>query len=420
MKAWFTFFLLTICSLVIHAQNITGIWRGYFSSGMSFYRQEYKYEVQINELTNKALEGVTYSYRTTVFYGKANLHGIFMDKNNNVIIKEDSLVEVKMMEKTDPCLMTCYLEYYKNGSTEVLEGTFTSINLTDKTDCGAGNVYLERVAESDFKKEDFLVKKKPPVINHSVTPAPLSKNSQTSVNPKDNAAIKRLQTALGLTPDGVAGPKTLVALKAKVPAFTGSKITNDNADNLISQIKKTGLQNNKIIASKPVAIKPTTKPNNTVTGKNDTISKQPNTATINPSITAPNVKPQILPPPPAVLKERENNLVRTITTTSADIKIDLYDNGEIDGDTISVYHNNELIVNKKGLTADPITIHITADVNNSHHEFVMVANNLGKIPPNTALMVLTTGGKRYEVDIVSTKQKNAKIIIDYKAGTSMK
>ncbi len=83
-------------------------------------------------------------------------------------------------------------------------------------------------------------------------------------------------------------------------------------------------------------------------------------------------------------------------------------------DTITVYHNNEVVAFKRGLSNKPITINIKASVDDPHHEFVMVADNLGSIPPNTALMVVTTGGKRYEVFISSDEQKNAKVIIDYK------
>jgi hypothetical protein len=50
----------------------------------------------------------------------------------------------------------------------------------------------------------------------------------------------------------------------------------------------------------------------------------------------------------------------------------------------------------------------------SHHELIMIANNLGSIPPNTSLMVTTTKSKRYEVFISSSEQKNAKVIIDLK------
>jgi hypothetical protein len=118
-------------------------------------------------------------------------------------------------------------------------------------------------------------------------------------------------------------------------------------------------------------------------------------------------------PVPEVIKTRTNNLVRTITTNFPDIKIELYDNGEIDGDTITVYHNNEVIAWKKGLTDKPVQLSLKADANNTTHEFVMVADNLGSIPPNTALMIITTGGKRYQLFIASDKQKNAKVVVQY-------
>jgi hypothetical protein len=44
----------------------------------------------------------------------------------------------------------------------------------------------------------------------------------------------------------------------------------------------------------------------------------------------------------------------------------------------------------------------------------MVANNLGSIPPNTSLMIVTANNKRYEVFISSSEQKNAKIVIELK------
>ena len=44
----------------------------------------------------------------------------------------------------------------------------------------------------------------------------------------------------------------------------------------------------------------------------------------------------------------------------------------------------------------------------------MVADNLGAIPPNTALMIVTTDGKRYELLFHRMRKKNAKVIIEYK------
>jgi hypothetical protein len=45
---------------------------------------------------------------------------------------------------------------------------------------------------------------------------------------------------------------------------------------------------------------------------------------------------------------------------------------------------------------------------------VMVAENLGSIPPNTSVMIVTTGSKKHQVYISSTEQKNAKIVFDLK------
>ncbi len=134
--------------------------------------------------------------------------------------------------------------------------------------------------------------------------------------------------------------------------------------------------------------------------------------------TIPN-KTKVLSPPtntplPKVLVERENNLVKTIQTDERFIQIDFYDNGTIDHDSISVFHNNIQVVKNGGLSYTPITLKIKMSKEDPRHEFIMVAENLGEIPPNTALMVITAGKKRYEVFLTSTEEKNAKVIIEYK------
>ena len=117
---------------------------------------------------------------------------------------------------------------------------------------------------------------------------------------------------------------------------------------------------------------------------------------------------------PQVILYRENPVIKMIRTEPATMLIELYDNGQIDGDTVSIYHNNELIVSHAGLSEKPISFKIKIDSNNPHHELTMVADNLGSIPPNTSLMVITADKKRYEIFISSSEQKNAKIVIDLK------
>lgn len=125
------------------------------------------------------------------------------------------------------------------------------------------------------------------------------------------------------------------------------------------------------------------------------------------------VKPELLSlPVPEVIKKRDNPVAQRIVTPESEIRIELYDNGEIDGDTVTIYHNNTMIISRAGLSVKPVTVTIKVDKDNPHHELVMVANNLGSIPPNTSLMVVTTKYKRYEVFISSSEQKNAKVLID--------
>jgi hypothetical protein len=126
------------------------------------------------------------------------------------------------------------------------------------------------------------------------------------------------------------------------------------------------------------------------------------------------LQPQKIPATPMILKTRENALVRRIETEAGEIKMDIYDNGQIDGDSVTIYHNNTLVKSHMRLSEKPITLTITVDPSQPHHEIIMVADNLGTIPPNTSVMIITTATNRYELFISSSEQKNAKVVFDLK------
>src|SRR4051812_13051761 len=151
MKFSFTLlYFLLVFSFPSDAQNITGIWKGYFvQNTFGFSEDRYKFEVQIEQLANNGINGVTYSYKTTVFYGKAEAKGIYTKKTNNILLDEIKLVDLKISDQSQPCLMTCYLEYAKVGDIETLTGTYSSRNAKNSSDCGIGKVYLEKASESD-------------------------------------------------------------------------------------------------------------------------------------------------------------------------------------------------------------------------------------------------------------------------------
>lgn len=102
------------------------------------------------------------------------------------------------------------------------------------------------------------------------------------------------------------------------------------------------------------------------------------------------------------------NDVPEIKVDTGQIRLDFYDNGTVDGDSISVLVDRQLIVSHQKLSIKPITAYVTIDLKNTVHEVVMVAENLGSIPPNTALLIITAGEKRYRLFLTSTETKSAK------------
>ncbi len=184
---------------------------------------------------------------------------------------------------------------------------------------------------------------------------------------------------------------------------------------IVKEIPKSAIVTPKKKAeTKPIVKVPAKEPNLNATKPIESLEKQKlPIKTTSPAITKIpiNQAPITLPKPIAT---RENLLIRKIEVEESEMLIELYDNGEIDGDTVSIYHNNKLIVSRAGLSAKPISINIKIDKEHPHHELVMVADNLGSIPPNTSLMIITANKNRYEVFISSSEQRNAKVIIDLK------
>jgi hypothetical protein len=100
-----------------------------------------------------------------------------------------------------------------------------------------------------------------------------------------------------------------------------------------------------------------------------------------------------------------------ITVSSDSLRVDFYDNGEIDGDSISIFYNNQLIAFNRILSTRSVHFDIGLDTTKEVNEITMFADNLGAIPPNTALMVVTDGKKRYEIRMASSLEKNATLKI---------
>ncbi|MGB4844232.1 MAG: DPP IV N-terminal domain-containing protein [Ferruginibacter sp.] len=121
--------------------------------------------------------------------------------------------------------------------------------------------------------------------------------------------------------------------------------------------------------------------------------------------------------PPEVLKDattRKNTIFSRIPVSVKDITINIYDNATVDGDSISVFYNKKLLVSNQPLTEKPITVNLVLDEKAPQHEIVLFAHNLGSIAPNTALIVVNAGDKRYELHSSASLTENAVLVFEYK------
>jgi len=372
--ACFVFLFLGISIPGLFAQDLTGIWRGHFRSNDgidrlagSNYDDRYKMEVQIAQSHNH-FEAVTYSYKSTEFYGKAEATGSLNAETKKVLLKEGKLLEVRFATG-GVCIMTCFMQYTKLGDDEYLQGTYYSTSVTDSTSgCGKGSIFLHRVSSSDFHKEPFLEKKEKELLARKKTITPAKPTTPAPANP----GSKSLE-GTAKAPAKTAVPQTTLVKKQPRPAAVSQHVA----------VQKPAVQS-----------EPQTQNN----GDSSVKIKQPET-------------PVIIP---YVLRTRTNALLKTLTVNHNTVEIRIYDDGAIDNDTVSVYFDNKLIISKARLSDQPITTHITIEPSDHPHQLVMVAENLGDIPPNTSLLVVVDGEKKYEERIISTEQKNVVIGFQYK------
>jgi hypothetical protein len=110
-------------------------------------------------------------------------------------------------------------------------------------------------------------------------------------------------------------------------------------------------------------------------------------------------------------KKRKQIVSRQIEVSSDSLRLSFYDNAEIDGDSISVFLNGKLIIAHQELTERAFNLYVKLDSNLETNEVSMFAENLGKYPPNTALMVISDGDKRYETFLSSDFKGNATILL---------
>ena len=107
--------------------------------------------------------------------------------------------------------------------------------------------------------------------------------------------------------------------------------------------------------------------------------------------------------------ERTKIFTKEIPVSGDSIELRFYDNAEVDGDSITLFLNGKLIFEHIRLTAVAYIIKLSVKDLQQSNELIMVAENLGSIPPNTSYMVALVNGERYDARLASTEGSSAMV-----------
>jgi len=344
---------------VCPAQNFTGQWKGDFvensSSNVNWggYQSDYVLELNMN---GNRVSGYSYTYYTAngkKFYTICKVTGKADRKRKYVEVREIERTKTNVPLDITNCFQVHKLYYTVQNGIEMLKGVWLPApNQTGN--CGHGTTELaRRTLKQAFPGLQALSKPQ-----------------------KNNVATNQPQKTK-------PGGRTPVVTKNVI------KPKENHANKPIS----TNIANNKNLT------KPEPVPLDTIT------KKAPELALVNKQNGLDTKH---------YFEKRNSSVIRTIPVENAKIKVDLYDNGEIDGDTVSVFFNDKLILPHQKLTDKPLSLEVEVNPgDNASNELVMYADNLGSIPPNTALMIVTDGTKRYEVRISSDLQKSGAVRFVY-------
>ena len=359
---------------VMYGQKINGQWRGYFDSKgditqSSADNTEYVLEIEVN---GNEISGYSYSYfQNRRYFVICSLGGTYYKSTKSMKVTEIARIKGSTPKDWNDCLQTHILTYGKEAGVEELKGRWIPAE-GQLGNCGKGITTLTRRTLS----KDL---------------ASFNKSKEGTPFSKDPLETKPTNPAFKKTTGGA--PPVAENRKTRAPE------------------KKS---NSKPTTAAQLA-KPNAKPKFSTESDRTVVRNKINDRSI-PDIIAPETKKQsvTIQTPAMGFDKRTSDVIKTIEISNTTFKVDLYDNGDIDGDSISLFYNGKLVLSRKRLTDKPISLMLEVNNGKAINELTMYAENLGIIPPNTALMVVMDGEKRYEVRIASDLKKSGTIRFAHK------
>ena len=342
---------------VIQAQMITGVWKGKIN------RQKVELKIIQN---GDNLTGTVYYYESANNYRRYSIKGYFDPNTNEVVWWDDQLLEEKAGTYASPgkVPLLSRADFNCPGYGRMMLGGKAS--RVENENQRAGDVNLDKTEwpnftdEWDFVLENFTIGANDPDIIDSIDLI------STARKPIDKESIKTTQE------------EKPVASKFIEQPFTEIQVAKEEQKNTITPIEPL----------KPLTIEEKTSFESPPPVGGETLR--------NPSIEEKFVA-------------RKKIFATEIPVSGDSVELRFYDNAQIDGDSISLFLNDKLIFQHIKLSDKAYAIKLAVADLNSTNELIMVAENLGTIPPITSYMIALLEEKRYEARLESTEGSSALI-----------
>lgn len=338
---------LLVISFASNAQMITGVWKGKIN------RQ--KVEVKIIQ-KGDSLTGTSYYYESPSHFRRYSIRGYFNAETNEAVWWDDQLLDERSgrLNLSNPGRIPMLSSADFNcpgGGKMMLDG---KTGKRDEDSAPKGDVHLDKVADPSFEDEwDFVI-------------------DNFTVGGNDPDIIDSIEALAGRRPVGE-----------------------------LPRLEPLSRQPKPVVVTTPppvVVQRPAEKP----VEKIETIREEPK-----PLVKAPE------PLKPLTIEEKFTSRQKVLTTeipvTGDSIELRFYDYAEVDGDSITLYLNEKMIFTHIRLTANAYSIKLAVTDLGDSNELIMVAENLGSIPPNTSYMVALVGDKRYTAKLESTEGSSAMV-----------
>ena len=417
-------------------KNLPGVWTGYMYNDTTGLNNDF--ELAISENKGK-LSG--YTYTIFIIDGKKNI-GVkavkVKERKDLLLIEDDKLISNNYDAPPAKGVRTFIeLHYSENDTSEILSGSWKT-NVTRQYNSVTGSLFLQRKKKpeetaiiSKLRQLDlsdqlsFLPKSVGSQQKNSIISTTLPDDSKVSSISKNVTVENKTKDVAGrvkndepksetvkIIPDTtITNPEITIFMfpKNNLPAKDTIKFEEKKNVLVVAKDSFEVKSDKLLLLADRKAEKIKLPDGNSEKGINEL-------AVISPKKTGNST-----PVPPAKkiaaekLSEREIETIRTVEIMKDTLIFSLFDNGVIDGDTVSVLLNGKVIISRIGLLARAYndTIYLTPEMGDSIN-IILYAENLGSIPPNTGLLVVRDGDIDHEIRFSGDLKKNSAIILKRK------